>query len=277
MRIRRYLLAPLLSLFLEPAYSLSQGPQIPIPAMPIASISFEGNKSISEQQLRSQLHRTIQAALYTPENLWADLVRLEEAYRNEGFLSVKIGPPEVQIQTFESGKGAAIRIPIEEGARYFTGKVSVKNAKVLEPTALIQMYPLQKGQPYRRNQINRWLEKIAEAYSSIGHIRARCNPQESLNVPEKTIDCTLDCSEGKAYRVGKITLAGDQSIDRSKFVRRLLVSEGGIFNPENLMLSIQFLNQAGLYKPITDSDIELKIDDALGTVDLTFRLFVPSP
>jgi outer membrane protein assembly factor BamA len=96
-----------------------------------------------------------------------------------------------------------------------------------------------------------------------------------LNDIEKTVDCSLDCLEGKAYRVGKITLVGDESIDRSKFIRRLLLSEGGIFNPENLVLSVQFLNQAGLYKPLSNSDIELKIDDALGTVDLTFRLLAP--
>ena len=275
MKTCHYLLSPLLLLCLVPAFPASQNMNAQISSMPIASVSFEGNKSIGQLQLRRQLQRTVQGGLYTPENLQADLIRLEEAYQDEGFLRVKIGTPDIQIRALEAGKGVAIRIPIEEGGRYVSGKVSVKNAKVLGPDTLIQMYPLQKGQPYRRIQIARWQDKIAEAYSSIGYIRARCNARESLNDIEKTVDCSLDCIEGKAYRVGTITLVGDESIDRSKFIRRLLLSEGGIFNPENLVLSVQFLNQAGLYKPLSNSDINLKVDDALGTVDLTFRLLAP--
>jgi outer membrane protein insertion porin family len=277
MKTCHYLLSPLLLLCFVPAFLASQNMNAQISTMPIASIIFEGNKSIGQLQLRKQLRRTVQGGLYTSENLQADLTRLEEAYQDEGFLRVKIGPPDVQIRAFEAGKGVAIRIPIEEGARFTSGKVFVKNAKVLEPDALIQMYPLKKGQPYSRTQIARWQGKITEAYSSLGHIRVRCDAQESLNAVEKTVDCTLDCSEGAAYRVGKITLAGDKSIDRSKFVRRLLLSEGGIFNPENLALSVQFLNQAGLYKPISNSDIDLEIDEKRGTVDLTFRLFAVDP
>jgi hypothetical protein len=41
-------------------------------------------------------------------------------------------------------------------------------------------------------------------------------------------------------------------------------------------MSIQFLNRAGLYKPISSSDVEIAIDDARGVVDLTFHLFALS-
>ncbi len=277
MRVCLYFLYSLLLLSLVPSMPGAQDRNAPLPPLPIASIVFEGNASIGERQLKSQLYQTNRMALYTPESLQADLLRLEELYKDEGYLSVKIGPPDVRIQAAESGKAAAILIPVEEGTRFLTGIVAVKGLKVLEPAPLIQLFPLQKGQPYRRSQVNRWLQKILETYNSIGHIKARCNVAESLNAPAKTVDCSLECSEGKAYRVGRITITGDKSIDHLKFIRRLLVSEGGIFSPDNLVLSIQLLNQSGLYKPISNSDIEMKIDDDSATVDLTFRLAAPSP
>ena len=243
-----------------------------ISPVPITSISFEGNQSIATQQLRQQLSFSIEGSRYSAETLKADLQRVEKFYQDEGFLDVKIGPPDVQIQKSAAGEGAHIRIPITEGARYSTGKISVKNAQAIDPQTLLQMCPLQKGQPYRHSQIIQWLEKIEDAYHTLGHLRAACKAQESVNAGNKTVDCILDCVEGRAYSVGKITVVGDESIDRSQFRRRLLLGEGGIYNYDNLTLSIQFLNQMRLFKPIAYSDIAIMIDDAKGTVDLTFHL-----
>ena len=243
-----------------------------IPTVLIASVSFEGNQSISTNQLRQQIGSSSEGNRYASEILGADLQRVERLYQDEGFLDARIGPPDVRIQKSAAGEAAHIRIPITEGRRYAAGKVSVRNAEVFDPQTLLQMSPLQKGQPYRRSLLIQWQSKIEEAYRSLGHLRAACRTQESLNAGNKTVDCVLDCVAGKVYSVGKITIAGDASIDRSRFLRRLLLSEGGIFNYDNLVLSIQFLNQMRLFNPIAFSDVELSIDDARSTVDLTFHL-----
>jgi outer membrane protein insertion porin family len=240
--------------------------------VPIASVSFEGNQGIATKQLKQQLILSFEGGRYTAETLKADLQRVEKLYQDEGFLDAKIGPPDVRIQKSAAGEGAYIRIPTKEGPQYVTGRVSVGNAEVLDPQTLLQMGPVQKGQPYRRTQIIQWQARIEEAYHSLGHLRAACRAQESLNAKDRIVDCVLNCVAGKPYSVGKITIIGDESIDRSQFRRRLLISEGGIFNHDNLVLSIQFLNQMHLFKPIAFSDIEMMIDDAKGTVDLTFHL-----
>jgi VWFA-related protein len=60
--------------------------------------------------------------------------------------------------------------------------------------------------------------------------------------------------------------------DQPSFRRRLLLGEGGVFNPEMIGLSVYFINQMEVYKPISGSDVEVKIDDAKSTVDLVIRL-----
>jgi outer membrane protein insertion porin family len=240
--------------------------------VPITSVVFEGNQGIPEKQLRQQLSFAIEGGRYAAETLKIDLQRVEKLYQDEGFLDAKIGTPDVRIQKSAAGEGAYIRIPITEGPRYASGRISVRNAQVLDPQTILQMCPLQKGQPYRRTQIIQWEAKIEESYHSLGHLRATCKAQESLNAGDRTVDCVLDCVAGKPYSVGRITVVGNESIDRAGFRRRLLLSEGGIYNHDNLILSIQFLNQMQLFKPISYSDVEITIDDVKGTVDLTFNL-----
>jgi outer membrane protein insertion porin family len=265
-------LTPLIlpSLFFIHIRSLDAGAQVS--PVPIAAVSFEGNQSIATKQLKQQLSLSVEGGRYTDETLKVDLRRVEKLYQDEGFLDAKTGPPDVRIQKSAGGEAAYIRIPIAEGPRYSAGKVTVKNAEVLDSQTLLHMCPLQKGQPYRRTQLIQWQDKIEDAYHSLGHLRAACRAQESLNAKDRIVDCVLNCVAGKPYSVGKITIVGDESINRSEFRRRLLLSEGGIYNQDNLILSIQFLNQMRLFKPIAFSDVEMMIDDARSTVDLTFHL-----
>jgi outer membrane protein insertion porin family len=250
--------------------SLDAGAQVS--PVPIAAVSFEGNQSIATKQLKQQLSFSVEGGRYTAEILKADLQHVEKLYQDEGFLDAKIGPPDVRVQKSAGGEAAYIRIPIAEGPRYSAGKVTVRNAEILDSLTLLQMCPLQKGQPYRRTQLVQWQEKIEDAYHSLGHLRAACRAQEYRDTGNRTVDCALTCTAGSSYSVGKITVVGDESINRSEFKRRLLLSEGGIYNQDNLILSIQFLNQMRLFKPIAFSDVEMMIDDARSTVDLAFHL-----
>ena len=241
----------------------------------ISSVEFEGNTRFDTPQLRRLLRLSEIGKRYVAENLRMDLQYVTQVYQDEGFLNVKIGPPEVKIHTLEDAQSAAIWIPVVEGSRYSLRNATVRNVQALPSSTLMQMCPIQKGQPYSRFRISQWQAKGEEAYRAIGHIRARCTVQDSVHESDKTVDCALECTEGKGYRVGKITIVADQSIDRIQFKRRLLLSEGGLFNPEYLTLSIQYLNQMRIYKPISGSDVEIGINDADGTVNLVWHLSLP--
>jgi outer membrane protein insertion porin family len=246
-----------------------------IPPVQIRSVSFEGNAGLSAPQLKSLLRKAIAGNEYAPGNLDADLRRVERAYQDEGYLRARVGPPEVSIRTIGEAKAADIRIPVTEGPVYTAGQLAVRNVNILEPDALMQICPLRKGQPYSRAKGSQWQSKIEETYRSLGHIRIHCGAREDVDETGRRVDLTLECEEGKAYRVGKITVVGAVAIDQLDFKRRLLLSEGGPYNPEMLALSVQFLNQTGRFNHISRSDIIIKIDDANGTVDLEWHLSLP--
>ncbi|MBP1623173.1 MAG: bamA 2 [Acidobacteria bacterium] len=265
----------LLSLLLALLFALSPGAG-PMrgqnASVRVASIAFEGNQSIGAQQLKRLFRTSLEGREYNVENLRADLRQVEKIYQDSGFLDVQVGPPDVQFTGTGEKRAADIRVRVTEGPQYRAGDVSVRDAGALGAESFAQMCPLEKGQPYSRHKINQWLAKAEDAHHSMGYLRARCETKETLNVAARTVDCTLSCAEGKVFSVGKITLRGDETVKPAEFKRRLLFSEGGVFNPEMLSLSIQYLNQMRVYKPITGPDVDIRIDDEKGTVDLTLRV-----
>jgi outer membrane protein insertion porin family len=262
---RNLFLSGILSIF----FTASYGSQ---PAH-ILSISFEGNKNIDGGKLQDQLRISRAGSIYQAETLKGELERIEEYCRNEGYLRATLGTPKVE-QRDIPGKGpmAVITVPLFEGDLYVVGDLTVKNVQAFDPSVLLQMVPLKKGQPYSRRKIAEWQDKIEDGYHTMGYLRFESRAIESIHEFRKVVDCTLECKEGNPYSIGKIEIAGDDSINRSDFKRHLLLGEGGLFNPEMISLSIQFINQMGTYKRISESDVEVKIDDAKATVDLIFHL-----
>ena len=242
-------------------------------SIPIRSLSFEGNKSVDTGRLRSQFNISKEGGWYQPDTLGVELQNLEKFYQDEGYLRARVGPPSVDFQADPvKGRSAAIRVPISEGPLFTVGQIAVKNVRAFSPATLMQMCPLRAGQAYSRKRIVEWQDRIEDAYHTMGYIRFQATVREDIHELQKVVDCTLDCKEGNAYSVGKITVEGDEAINRSDFKRRLLVGEGGLYNPQLVSISIQFLNQTNVYRPISESDVEIKIDDAKSTVDLTFHL-----
>jgi outer membrane protein insertion porin family len=246
---------------------------LPAQTIPIISITFEGNSALDYVRLKSQLRTARDGGWYHPEGLKAELQSLEAYYQEEGFLRAKVGDPTVELRSIPGkGQGAVIRVPISEGPRYLAREITVLNVQAFKTATLLSLSPLRTGQPYSRSKIAQWQEKIEDAYHTMGYIRVETRVQEEIHEFKKTVDCRLEFKEGAAYRVGKITVVGDDSINRVEFKKLLLLGEGGLYNPEMLGLSLHFLNNMRAYKPISQSDVEIRIDDATATVDLILHV-----
>jgi len=242
-------------------------------AVKIISLTFEGNTVLDDARLKGQLRMSRDGGWYLPEGLAAELQQLETFYQDEGFLHAKVGTAAVEMRAIPGkGQGALIRVPISEGPRFLLGEIAVVNPQAFKPATLLRFSPLRAGQPYSRSKIAQWQEKIEDAYHTMGYIRVETRVQEDIHEFKKTVDCKLEFKEGAAYRVGKISIVGDDSINRAEFKKLLLLGEGGLYNPEMLGLSLHFLNNMRAYKPLAQSDVEVRIDDAAAIVDLIFHV-----
>lgn len=239
--------------------------------MTLISIVFEGNKLVDRNVLQSRLRHSRPGAAYEPEMLRYELRAIETFYEDEGFLRATIGQPSVSVSEIPGkGRAAAVTIPIFEGPRYMLGRLEVRNAKALSPTTLQQMCPLRSGQPYGRRKIQAWADKIMSAYHELGYLRAEVRLQEDVDDLQRTVGCALECSEGAVYNIRSIRIVGLEGADAQQFARRLLVGEGMLYNPEMLVLSLQLLNSMAIYRPMSEENVRVTIDDGAKSVDLEF-------
>jgi outer membrane protein insertion porin family len=238
----------------------------------IKSITLEGNRAVATDKLKRQMRACREGGPFNPEALKWDLQQVELYYGQEGFLKAALGPPVVEIRAVEGKQSATVRIPVSEGALYVLSEIGVRGSQLFPTDTILSMCPIRKGQPYSRRAIDEWRDKINEAYRTMGYLRFGSAVAEDVREPAHAVGCTLLLEEGKAYTVGKISVSGDDSIDRVDFKRHILISEGGAFNPDMIPLTLQFLNQMGVYKPVSPADVETRIDDAHATVELIFHL-----
>jgi outer membrane protein insertion porin family len=244
----------------------------------IVSIEFAGNDSMDPGRLKAQMRASREGGVYRSDALKYDMRQLEAFYREQGFLRARAGEPSVESR--DGGGvpgGVVIRIPLAEGPRYLLGAVSVKNARVLDEASIRRMSPLREGEPYSRGKMEEWRDKIAESYQSMGYLRFRGDLEESVNDLRQRVDVSLACDEGGVYRVRKIAIACDASINPAELKRKLLVAEGAVYNPEMLSFTVQFLNEMRIFKPISGSDIQLTVDEAALAVDIVLKLSPPKP
>ncbi len=222
--------------------------------------------------LNSRLRHSRPGAPYEPEILRYELRAVQRLYEDEGFLRAAVGSPSVDISEIPGGgKTAAVRIPISEGPRYTLASLEVRNARALNPATLQQMCPVGGGQPYGRRKIQAWVDRIVSAYHELGFMRAEVKLQEDIDDGQRSVACVVECSEGAVYNVRTITIANLEGQDAQEFRRRLLVGEGMVYNPEMLVMSIQLLNSMGIYRPISEEDVKVNVDDAARSVDLEFH------
>jgi outer membrane protein assembly factor BamA len=251
----------------------------PLPAQSqkarIGSLQFQGNRLFSSDQLLRRMPAGREGAFYDPEAFQAQLKDLEDRYHEEGYLEATVGPPAVHMQSADEVSIAAITVPISEGRLFSVGEIHIRDARVFDASTMQQMCPLSRGKPYQRRKLNDWVEKLKESYHEMGYIRFEVSTLEERDDDRKIVNLTLNCREGEAYTIVKIAVEGNPSVNTSEFKRRLLMSEGSVFNPDMISTSLFYINQMKIYGSISASDVEIHIDDARHTVDLIFRLPVP--
>ena len=240
--------------------------------MILHSVVFEGNTVMNSETLKSRLRHSRPGAPYEPEILKYELRAIQRFYEDEGFLRAAIGTPSVDITGLPGGRNAAsVLVPVSEGPRYTLASLEVRNARALSPATLRQMCPVGSGQPYGRRRIQAWVDRIMSAYHELGYMRAEVKLKEDIDDRQQSVGCVVECSEGAIYNVRRITITSLEDADAREFRRRLLVGEGMVYNPEMLVMSLQLLNSMGIYRPMSEEDVRVTVDDAAKSVDLEFN------
>ena len=279
-------------------FTIDEGPQYKI-----KSIDFIGNDAVGDGRLTRKMKENkpqwafsfiTGRGTYLQDKFEEDADKLVEYYRDKGYITARIGQPEVKtLEDAPDGRQrfVELRVPVTEGRRYRVGNFTFDGNTVVKPEGLRPLFKLKEGQFYAEKHIRKGLEKAREVYGSGGYFEftgfpdlsprdqpkaddpaAAEAPPADPNAPA-VVDVTMRMQEGKQYFVNRITFVGNSTTRDNVIRREIRLYENGVFNTEALKFSVKRLNQLGYFKNLEGDAIGVdKTPGADNKVDVTLKL-----
>jgi outer membrane protein insertion porin family len=271
-------------------FDVKEGPKVKI-----RTLNFEGNKEVGDGTLARQMKSTKAKGMfswitgkgtYNQNKFDEDAEKVIEYYRNEGYITARVGQPEIKVLEDSEDKETRwiqLNIPVDEGARYRVGELKFEGNKVIDTKFLEPLFKLKPGDWYSDKPIRQGLVKAREAYGGGGYFEFTGFPDlEPLQAAEgplagpasPTVNVTMRMTEGEQYFVNRLTFAGNTTTRDNVIRREVRLLEGGVFNTEALKYSIKRLNQLGYFKPLEEGqgvDVQ-KTPNSKNEVDVTLKL-----
>jgi outer membrane protein insertion porin family len=280
-------------------FNVEEGPKVEI-----KKVDFDGNKEIEDGSLAKQMKHNKAAhwlswitnrGTYQEAMFEEDADRIQAYYRDRGYISARVGQPEIQILgDRDNGKtrNIALKVPIVEGERYRVGSIDFDGNKVVKTEGLRPLFKLKEGEYYSEKRIRKGMETARELYGTVGYWEFTGYPDlKPRNLPDPTkmndpaaieearkqpaiVDVTMKMQEGEQYFVNRITFKGNTTTRDNVIRREIRLLENGVFNTEALKFSVKRINQLGYFKQLEEGSDVIKVEKTPGEknkVDVTLQ------
>ncbi|MHC4696342.1 MAG: BamA/OMP85 family outer membrane protein [Planctomycetota bacterium] len=189
----------------------------------IREVVFEGNAAFSNRQLKRQIET--RAALWIfrtgavdEGRLASDVARLQNYYRDQGFLDAQAG---YRREPIEDGEDVRIVFTIAEGTRYAIESIDFRGNTVFAAEELRAVLGSQVGKTVKRLQIDIDVRTVRSAYWELGYIDVAVRAVRVFSDAPGFVHVTFEIGEGEQFRVGRVDVRGNTRT-KDKVVRRAL-------------------------------------------------------
>jgi len=164
-------------------FLIDEGPKIRI-----RQVDFAGNRAFSDGKLKGKMKDNKEKGMlsfmlgggtYQQAKFEADADKVVEYYRNQGYISVRVGQPELKtLEDTKDGKTrwVQLRIPVEEGQRYKVGDFAFDGNTVVKSEILRPLFKVKPGDWYNEKRIRDGLDKARELYGTGGYMEFTAFP-----------------------------------------------------------------------------------------------------
>lgn len=242
----------------------------------IRRVAFEGNEHISSRRLKKVLETKKKGLLpwitpsgiYKQDVLERDLIRITSAYKNQGYLQVRVLDPKVEVE--KEIKGIYITIPIVEGAQYYVGKIEIKGDEIYSAEELNKLIDMKEGEVFDQSKFRQSIIKITDAYADKGYVSVEAIPKTDINDENKRVDAKIDIYPGQVYYVGNISNSGNTKTLDKVIRRETRLTEGEIFSSRKLNRSKQRIVNLGFFETV-DLNVEKGSEEDLLDIDIKVK------
>jgi outer membrane protein insertion porin family len=235
----------------------------------IKKISFEGNRSFSDSELKG-LMATKEEWIFSfvtnrgvldRDILTNDIAILSNEYYDHGYIDHKIDEPII----LRDRDGLEIVIRIDEGQQYRVGKVEIGGDLIQDGNQMLKQVKLTTGQIFRGSRLREDITTLTDMYSNKGFAFAQVEPVTKVNPEEKKVDVALVITRGPPVYFNRVLIAGNTKT-RDKVIRRELeATEQELYSGTKITQSRNALQRTGYFE---DVQLTTKKTDQPDTVDL---------
>jgi len=232
-------------------------------------------------------------ASYQPEMLSVDATAVRRTLQDLGWLDAQVAP--VVVHTYDLVRPAEDRrrhgpmfapdgryddrimleYDITAGELWQLGTVNFVGNTVATSEELRAAFGLPAGTRYRRNDIERAVDRAERIIQNQGYARCSMRQDRSPDPATRTVNLTLHVFEGDLYTLDRVDVHGNFRT-RDPIVRRnLRLHPGELWNEDALERSRTLVNRTGLFKSTPQQGTRLAPrfdEDRPGRVDLITEL-----
>ena len=214
----------------------------------VREIAIIGNDNIDADKVKDVLTLTTGSPLDFPL-LRENTERVKALYRSEGYYLAKVG---YEIDEITEGS-IAINFEVDEGEKLklreieFSGNEAFTDKELREgfTTKTWRFYSLltswlDKTGTYSEPIFLRDLRLIEKKYTDAGYVQSRVGEPEVV-ANEEGLFLNVAITEGPQFRVGKLSVEGDETIDLEALRKKIRLEEEEIFNRSSLTSDVETL------------------------------------
>jgi outer membrane protein insertion porin family len=211
----------------------------------IASVDF-GDPSLSSSRVVQQQLAEVQGKPFS--RMTIDLFLSEQLrpfYLQQGFLRVKLGPPEVRLTGNPNQKlpeQIPVFVPIVTGAIYRWKEVRWSGNSLLSSITLSSELGLKPGEVANGIEIEAGWDRAREEYGHRGYLDAKIDPLASYDDQAHTVSFAASVSEGAQYRFNTIVATGLSLAGERRLHQMWSTEAGAVFDKiqfENFLTKLQ--------------------------------------
>lgn len=251
----------------------------------VRHIVFQGNKAFDEGKLKGALDNTSEAkwwkfwssAEFDPQKFEDDKKLLTTFYQRNGYRDAQVVSDSLIYSN--NNKDLTVLINVYEGNQYFLRNITWEGSTVFPDKYLNERLGFKKGDVYDYEKFgqnlhgNKDQSDVAALYLDMGYLMFNIK-QTEVKAGSDSMDVNIHIDEHNQFRIGKVTIAGNDKTKEKVIRRELYTIPGEFFNRALLLRSIQqlanlkYFNTEKLYGA-DGINTSLKNDS---TVNVTFNV-----
>ncbi len=199
----------------------------------IASVEF-GDPSLASSHLVQQLLSEVQGKPFS--RMTIDLFlseQLRPIYLQQGYLRVKLGPPEVRLTGNPNQKlpeQIPVFVPIATGAIYHFKGAQWSGNSLLSSITLSNELGIKPGDVANGMQIEAGWYRAREEYGQRGFLDAKLDPVASYDDQTHTVSYAVSVSEGVQYHFNSLVLTGLSVAGEGRIHQMWPTETGAVFD-----------------------------------------------